>query len=179
MHIENTNLAGLKIISPAVFKDNRGYFFESYNKKKWTEIADKEFVQDNESMSNKGILRGLHFQKPPYAQAKLVRVIRGSVLDVVVDLRRNSPTYGQHSKIILSEENKKQMYVPEGFAHGFLVLENYTIFSYKCTAFYHKPAEDAILWNDPTLAIEWGIANPILSEKDQIAKKFDNFVSPF
>lgn len=179
MLIENTNLPDVKMISPDVFKDRRGYFFESYNKKKFETLTRKEFVQDNESLSNKNVLRGLHFQKPPYAQAKLVRVIKGSVMDVVVDLRKSSPTYGHHYKNILSEENKKQIFIPEGFAHGFLVLENYTIFSYKCSAFYHKPAEEAILWNDATLAIDWGIENPIVSDKDKVAKRFDKFVSPF
>lgn len=179
MRIEETNLPDVKVISPDVFKDRRGYFFESYNKRNFSGITDVEFVQDNESLSNKNVLRGLHFQKPPYAQAKLVRVIKGSVLDVIVDLRKNSPTYGHHYKNVLSEENKKQIFIPKGFAHGFLVLENYTIFSYKCSAYYHKPAEDAILWNDPTLAIDWGISDPIISDKDQVAKTFDNFVSPF
>jgi len=179
VHIEKTFIKDLLIISPNIFKDNRGYFLETYNKNDLASFLNVEFVQDNESMSQKNVLRGLHFQKPPYAQGKLVRVITGSVLDVTVDLRKQSDTYGHHFKHILSAEIKNQLYIPEGFAHGFLVLENNTIFSYKCTAYYHKDSEDSILWNDPSLNINWDIKDPIISEKDKNAQLFNNFNSPF
>src|SRR5690554_2080678 len=130
-------------------------------------------------MSQKGVLRGLHFQNPPFQQGKLVRVVKGSVLDVAVDLRKNSPTYGQHFKVILSEENKLQMYIPEGFAHGFLTLEDQTIFSYKCTNVYHPESEGGLRWNDPDLNIDWGIDQPLLSEKDKVHKNFINFMTLF
>ncbi|MCK0131084.1 dTDP-4-dehydrorhamnose 3,5-epimerase [Flavobacteriaceae bacterium F08102] len=179
MTIETTNIEGILIINPTVYSDSRGYFLESYNKERLKDVLNVSFVQDNESLSQKGVLRGLHFQNPPYAQGKLVRVIKGSVLDVAVDIRKASPTYGQAYHKILSEENKTSLYIPEGFAHGFLVLEDNTIFSYKCTKYYHKPSEDAILWNDETLGIQWNIKNPILSEKDKNAQKFATFVSNF
>lgn len=180
MKFIETNLEGLFVIEPRVFKDERGYFFESYSKGAFSEnkIAIN-FVQDNQSMSQKGVLRGLHFQKPPHAQAKLVSVIQGSVLDVAVDIRKDSPTYGKYVAALLSGENKKMLYIPEGFAHGFLTLENDTIFSYKCSNLYNKESEDAILWDDEVLAIDWGVKNPVLSEKDKEAQKFDQFVSPF
>ena len=179
MHIEKTFIKDLLLISPNIINDNRGYFLESYNKNDLASLLNVEFVQDNESMSQKNVLRGLHFQKPPHAQGKLVRVITGSVLDVVVDLRKQSDTYGHHFKHILSAEIKNQLYIPEGFAHGFLVLEENTIFSYKCTNYYHKGSEDSILWNDPNLNINWGIKDPIISEKDKNAQLFTNFNSPF
>ncbi|MCT4665844.1 MAG: dTDP-4-dehydrorhamnose 3,5-epimerase [Flavobacteriales bacterium] len=180
MTIKNCTIAGLKIIEPKVFEDSRGYFFESFSKHKLAEAGIKEeFLQDNQSLSQKGVLRGLHFQKPPFAQSKLVRVIKGSVLDVAVDLRKKSPTYGAHFKIVLSEENKTQLYIPKGFAHGFLTLEPDTIFSYKCGDYYHKESEDALFWNDPILGIDWGIEDPLVSEKDQIVSSFKDFVSPF
>ena len=179
MQVEKTFIEDLLIISPSTFTDNRGYFLESYNKNKLAAILNIEFVQDNESLSQKNVLRGLHFQKPPYAQGKLVRVITGSVLDIAVDLRKKSPTYGKHFKYILSSDNKKQIYIPEGFAHGFLVLENNSIFSYKCSDYYNKESEDSLLWSDPTLNIDWNIVNPIISEKDKNAKYFENFNSPF
>ncbi|MCF6348155.1 MAG: dTDP-4-dehydrorhamnose 3,5-epimerase [Flavobacteriaceae bacterium] len=179
MTIEETFIKDLLILSPSVFADDRGYFLESYNKKALTFKLDLNFVQDNESMSQKGVLRGLHFQKPPFSQGKLTRVITGSVLDVVVDLRKESPTYGKHFKHILSDKNKTQLYVPKGFAHGFLVLEDNTIFSYKCTNYYHKEAEESLLWNDTALNIDWNIEHPIISEKDKNAENFANFVSPF
>ncbi|HHC80296.1 MAG TPA: dTDP-4-dehydrorhamnose 3,5-epimerase [Flavobacteriia bacterium] len=179
MQIEETFIKDLLIITPVVFTDNRGYFLESYHKQKLASQLNADFVQDNESQSQKGVLRGLHFQKPPYSQGKLVRVITGSVLDVAVDLRKGSTTYGKHFKHILSSENKTQLYVPEGFAHGFLVLEDRTIFSYKCTGYYHKEAECSLLWNDSTLNIDWEIENPIISDKDKNAEKFANFNSPF
>lgn len=180
MQIEKTPLAGLLIIKPRVFPDERGYFFEAYNAQTLkSKGLDVSFVQDNISLSQKGVLRGIHFQKPPFAQGKLVQVLRGSVLDVAVDLRKNSPTYGQHFSYLLSEENKTQLYVPEGFGHGFVTLENDTLFSYKCTNYYNKDSEGSILWNDPTLNIDWQIENPIISEKDQLAEPFNSFDSPF
>ncbi|MET2985440.1 dTDP-4-dehydrorhamnose 3,5-epimerase [Aureibaculum conchae] len=179
MKIEKTFINDLLIITPTVFTDERGYFFESYNKKGLENYVNEEFVQDNESLSQKGVLRGLHFQNPPYTQAKLIRVFAGSVLDVSVDLRKNSPTYGQHFKCILSADNKVQLYVPKGFAHGFVVLEENTIFCYKCSDYYNKDSERAILWNDDTLNIDWQIKNPIISEKDKSAENFANFVTPF
>lgn len=179
MKIEKTFMKDLLVISPIVYTDERGYFFESYNKKKLEKILNLDFVQDNESRSQKGVLRGLHFQEPPYAQGKLVRVITGSVLDVVVDLRRDSNTYGEHYKHILTEENKEQLFIPKGFAHGFLVLENQTIFSYKCTNYYHHESEVAISWNDPTLNIDWQIDAPIISKKDQNALSFNDYKTPF
>ena len=182
MIFKECNIKGLFVITPRVFKDDRGYFFESFNKfffinEMGVNIAN--FLQDNQSKSSINVLRGLHFQNPPNSQAKLVRVLSGSVLDVVVDIRKNSPTYGNHYKIVLSSENFKMLYVPEGFAHGFLTLEDNTIFSYKCTSFYNKESEGSILWNDTTLNIDWKIKKPILSEKDEIAQKFCSFVSKF
>jgi len=179
MNIKETFIKDLLIITPNVFTDQRGYFLESYHKNKLESLLTTDFVQDNESLSQKNVLRGLHFQKPPYAQAKLVRVITGSILDVVVDLRKDSATYGQHFKRILSAENKEQLYIPIGFAHGFLVLEENTIFSYKCSNYYNKASEGAILWNDSTLNINWNVHQPILSEKDKLAEKFTTFVTPF
>ena len=180
MKIIETKIPDLKIIEPSVFADDRGYFFESYSYQKLKDFGiDKLFVQDNESKSQKGVLRGLHFQNPPFAQAKLVRVVRGAVLDVAVDIRKNSPTYGQHVCVELSEQNKRMFYIPEGFAHGFLTLENDTIFSYKCSQFYNKESEASLLWNDETLAINWGTEDPILSDKDKIAAKFLDFQSYF
>lgn len=180
MKIIDTKIPDLKIIKPSVFSDERGYFFESYSYEKLKALGiDKVFVQDNESKSQKGVLRGLHFQNPPFVQAKLVRVVKGAVLDVAVDIRKNSPTYGQHVCVELSEQNKRMFYVPEGFAHGFLTLEENTIFSYKCSQFYNKESEGALLWNDETLAINWSTEHPILSEKDKIAPKFSEFQSGF
>ena len=180
MQIIPTALNGLFIIKPKVFEDDRGYFFESYNKEFFQKNGIKdEFLQDNQSLSQKGVLRGLHFQNPPHAQAKLVRVITGSVLDVAVDIRKNSPTYGKHVAEVLSEKNKTMMLVPEGFAHGFLVLEDNTIFSYKCSRVYNKESEEGILWNDEDIAINWTIKNPVLSEKDRVAKKLKEFESKF
>ena len=171
MIAKETYLKGCFIIEPSVYKDERGYFSETYNSKDFRESLgfDIKFVQDNESMSSKGVLRGLHYQIGEYAQAKLVRVIRGSVLDVVVDLRKDSKTFGKHFSMELSEENKIQLYVPRGFAHGFLVLENETVFSYKCDNFYNKDAEAGIAYNDKNLAIDWGLDNRkiTLSEKDK------------
>lgn len=180
MEVINTPIPDLYIIQPKVFEDERGYFFESYNKLNFEKAGIiTEFVQDNQSLSQKDVLRGLHFQNPPYAQGKLVRAIKGSILDVAVDIRKTSKTYGQHFDIVLNESNKTMLWIPPGFAHGFLTLENDTIFSYKCTNTYNKASEDSILWNDPTINIKWGINNPILSEKDKTGKLFKDFESMF
>ena len=180
MELIKTSIDGLLIIKPDVFKDDRGYFYESYNKERFAKAGlMMDFVQDNESKSDKGVLRGLHFQKPPFAQGKLVRVIKGSVMDVAVDLRKDSPTYGKWESVVLTEENKLQFWNPEGFAHGFVALEDNTIFNYKCTNVYNKESEGSILWNDPDININWNIDNPILSEKDKISPLFKNFESPF
>ena len=173
MEIKKTKLEGLLIIKPKLFIDNRGFFFESYNQKLFETLGlPDNFVQDNQSISNKNVLRGLHYQKQPYAQGKLVSVFQGAVLDVVVDIRPNSLTYGQHFKQVLSSENKLMLWIPPDFAHGFLSLENNTVFFYKCTNYYHKESEAAILWNDPKLAIDWGTDCPNLSEKDAQAPLF-------
>lgn len=180
MQIIKTPIKDLLIIQPTVFEDSRGYFFESYNKLQFQQHEiDVDFVQDNQSLSQAGVLRGLHFQNPPHSQGKLVRVIKGAVLDIVVDIRKNSSAYGKHYSIELNEKNKTMLWIPSGFAHGFLTLKNETIFSYKCTNFYNKSAEDTILWNDKSLAINWGINDPVLSEKDKTGKKFIDFASPF
>lgn len=180
MTVKETEIEGLKIISPKVFGDSRGYFFESFNKDTYEQLnLEVGFVQDNLSKSSKGVLRGLHFQRPPFAQAKLVQVIKGSVLDVAVDIRKDSSTYGQHYSILLSEENHTQFFVPEGFAHGFLTLEDNTIFSYKCTNIYHPKAEGSIAWNDENLNIDWNVEDPIISAKDNLAEQFSTFKSPF
>ncbi len=179
MQIEQTFIEGLYLLTPKVFSDKRGYFMESYNHQKWFNELKTEFVQDNESLSNKNVLRGMHFQNPPFAQAKLVRVVSGSVLDIAVDLRTKSKTYGRHYKTILSAENKKQLFLPMGFAHGFLCLEDTTVFSYKCSDYYNAEAEDLLAWNDPSLAIDWGVEKPIVSDRDNNARSFTTFSSPF
>lgn len=180
MKVIDTFIEGLKIIEPDVFKDNRGYFYESYNEKRFFDAGlTMKFVQDNESMSQKDVVRGLHFQLPPYSQGKLIRVIQGEVMDVAVDLRKNSSTYGKHYSIVLSSENKLMFYIPEGFAHGFKTMKDNTIFSYKCTNFYNKASESGIIWNDATLNIDWNVENPILSEKDKVNQRFEDFNSPF
>ena len=180
MEFEKTTIEGLFVIKPRVFIDERGYFYESYNKAIFDKNGlDLDFVQDNQSLSHKGVLRGLHFQAPPFAQGKLVRVIQGSVLDVAVDIRPHSPTYGKYESVLLSGENKTQFWIPPGFAHGFITLEDNTIFYYKCTSPYSKESEGAILWNDPQLNIDWNIEQPIVSSKDQEAELFKNFKSPF
>lgn len=180
MEIIKTPLEGLLIIKPDVFEDERGYFFESFNHGKFLNLGlDLKFLQDNESKSKKGVLRGLHFQAPPFAQGKLVRVMRGSVLDVAVDIRKNSPTYGKWESIVLSGQNKWMYWIPEGFAHGFATLEDDTIFFYKCTNTYNKAAEGSILWNDLDLNINWGLQEPVISEKDKISPNFKDFTTPF
>jgi dTDP-4-dehydrorhamnose 3,5-epimerase len=180
MEIQRTFINDLLIIQPRVFADGRGYFYESWNKQSFEKAGiHSEFVQDNQSLSQPGVLRGLHFQNPPYAQAKLVRVIAGAVLDIAVDIRKNSPTYGKHFSIELTAENKTMFYIPEGFAHGFLTLKEDTIFAYKCAGFYNKASEGCLLWNDPDLNIDWGITAPVLSEKDMAGQAFKDFVSQF
>lgn len=182
MNITTTHIEGLLIIEPRVFQDNRGYFYESYNKQKYTEAGiSADFVQDNQSFSQKGTLRGLHAQANPFAQGKLVRVLQGRVLDVAVDIRKNSPTYGQHVTVELSGENHKQFWVPSGFLHGFVTLEDDTIFTYKVTNYYDKESEIGVIWNDPSLAIGWGIneAEALLSPKDELLPAFKDLVSPF
>lgn len=180
MEISESSLKGVFVIKPKVFEDPRGYFFESYNQKLFKEAGlDLDFVQDNQSLSQKGVLRGLHFQNNPHAQGKLVRVITGAVFDVAVDIRKSSPTYGKWFGLELTAENKWMMYIPEGFAHGFATLKDNTIFSYKCTNFYNKAAEDCLLWNDPDIGINWGLDQPLLSEKDMQGKLIKNFNSLF
>jgi dTDP-4-dehydrorhamnose 3,5-epimerase len=180
MEVIETAIPDLFIIQPKVFQDDRGYFFESYNKKILSEKGiEADFVQDNQSLSQKGVLRGLHFQNPPFSQGKLVSVIKGSVLDVAVDIRKNSPTYGKHVAVELTEKNKTILWIPAGFAHGFLTLEDNTIFSYKCTNFYNKNSEGCILWNDKDLKINWDVENPLLSDKDKAGTPFKEFVSQF
>ncbi len=181
MKIIEEPIEGLKLIEPNVFGDHRGYFFESYSKKVFGDLGiSKDFVQDNESLSaHKDVLRGLHFQAPPHAQAKLIRVIRGAVLDVVVDIRKGSKSYGDHYAVELNEENKLLLYIPEGFAHGFRTLRPNSLFSYKCSAFYNPASECTIAWNDADLSIEWDVNEPILSEKDQKGEQFSSFKSPF
>lgn len=175
-----TILKDLFLIQPDVFPDARGYFFESYQKEKFLKLGiDAEFVQDNESMSQKGVLRGLHYQKPPYAQGKLVRVVKGAVLDVAVDIRKGSPTYGHWIAEVISAENKLMVWIPIGFAHGFLTLEDDTIFQYKCTNYYNKESEGGIIWNDPDLNINWGIREPLVSGKDLQGVMFGEMESPF
>jgi dTDP-4-dehydrorhamnose 3,5-epimerase len=182
MNLIKTTLDGLVVLKPTIFKDNRGYFMESYNQKNINKLlGNVNFVQDNESESSRGVLRGLHFQKPPYTQAKLVRCLKGSVLDVVLDLRKDSKTYGIFETISLTEENKKQLFIPKGFAHGFIVLSKSAIFSYKVDNYYNPDYESGILWNDSDLNIDWKInkAETIVSKKDSKLHFFNNFVTPF
>jgi dTDP-4-dehydrorhamnose 3,5-epimerase len=180
MEVIKTKIEGLLIINPKVFADARGYFFESYNETVFKQNGiEANFVQDNQSLSNTGVLRGLHFQAPPFDQGKLVRVINGAVLDVAVDIRKNSSTYGEYVAMELTEENKTMFYIPPGFAHGFLTLRDNTIFSYKCTNVYNKASEGCILWNDKDININWKISNPILSDKDLVGTPLKEFTSPF
>ncbi|WP_352421935.1 dTDP-4-dehydrorhamnose 3,5-epimerase [Proteiniphilum sp.] len=170
MHIVETEIKGIVIIEPTVFSDERGYFFESFSQKEFEQKVSKTvFVQDNESRSRYGVVRGLHFQRPPYEQAKLVRVVKGKVLDVVVDIRKESPTYGQHVATELSEDNKRSLFIPHGFAHGYATLSEEAVFQYKCDHYYMPDYEGAILWNDPKLGIDWLLSpeDIILSEKDR------------
>ena len=180
MKIQTAPINGLLIITPQVFGDSRGYFFESYRKDALVDHGFLElFVQDNESKSQRGVLRGLHFQSPPHAQAKLVRVVKGSIMDVAVDIRTGSETYGKHFSLTLSEQNRKMLLIPEGFAHGFVALENDTIVSYKCSRVYCKDAEKTLKWDDQDLAINWGENSPAISDKDLEGEPFEGFKSPF
>lgn len=182
MNISTTGIEGLIIIEPHIFPDDRGYFYESYSEKKYHEIGiQASFVQDNQSFSQKGALRGLHGQANPFAQGKLVRVLQGRVLDVAVDIRKSSPTFGQYVTVELSGENHKQFWVPPGFLHGFVTLEDDTIFTYKVDNYYDKASEIGVLWNDPTLNIDWqtDLSNVLLSPKDEILPTFADFKSPF
>ena len=181
MRVEQTKIEGLLILHPQVFGDDRGWFMESFNQQRFESALNElnlpipTFVQDNHSLSQKGVLRGLHFQRSPYAQGKLVRVVQGKAWDVAVDIRPESETYGQWVGLELSAENKTMLWIPEGFAHGFISLEDDTQFLYKTTNYYHKESEGAIIWNDPTLAIEWPLGQVdevLVSEKDQVAQRF-------
>jgi len=178
MNILKTGLDGCFILEPKVFSDNRGYFFESFNQRTFNKLTNTNttFVQDNESFSTKGVLRGLHYQPGKHAQAKLVRVIKGNVLDVAVDIRKDSTTFGKHVSVELSEENKKQLFIPKGFAHGFIVVSETAIFSYKCDNYYNKESEGGIIYNDPSLNIDWHLSPKdfIVSEKDLILPKLEN-----
>ena len=182
MNVIKTDIEGVVVIEPRVFDDARGYFFESYSKRRFDEaVRPIEFVQDNESMSTRGAIRGLHFQRPPFSQSKLVRCVRGAVLDVVVDIRRGSPTYGSHVAVELTGENRRQLFVPRGFAHGFAVLSDEAVFQYKCDNYYHPESEGGISIADRSLGIDWRIdpAEAILSEKDLRNPMLRDFESPF
>lgn len=182
MEIIKTKLDGVVIIEPKIFRDSRGYFFESFSQREFEEKVCKiNFVQDNESMSSYGVMRGLHFQRPPFTQAKLVRCVKGAVLDVAVDIRKDSPTYGQHIAVELSEDNHYQMFIPHGFAHGFSVLSETAIFQYKCDQFYHPESDAGISILDKSLGIDWRIPTDkaILSDKDTRHPLFKDFVTPF
>ena len=182
MNVIKTAIEGVVIIKPRIFKDTRGYFFESFSQKEFDEkVYPVTFVQDNESMSSYGVMRGLHFQRPPYSQAKLVRCVKGAVLDVAVDIRKGSPTYGQHVSVELSEDNHLQIFIPKGFAHGFSVLSETAVFQYKCDEFYHPEAEGGISILDDSLGIDWKIPadQVILSEKDTKHPYLKDYNSPF
>lgn len=180
MRIIKTFIEDLFIIEPQLFKDKRGFFYESFNLNKLNEINSHSFVQENESKSRKGVIRGLHFQKPPYTQTKIVRCVKGKILDVVVDLRKESNNFGKSFSIELSSINKKQLYIPKGFAHGFQVLSNEAVVNYKVDQYYNKISDSGIIWNDKDLSIGWNYAiKPILSKKDLNLEKFNNLNSPF
>lgn len=173
MQVEKTEFDGLLILQPKTFKDERGLFFESWNKSIFKSHGlNISFIQDNQSISKKNVLRGLHFQNHPHGQGKLVRISKGSAIDVALDIRKNSKTYGKHFKYKLSDQNETMLWIPYGFAHGFVALEDQTVFQYKCDALYHRESEECIIWNDPFLGIDWGIKNPIVSPKDQNGKLF-------
>lgn len=182
MEVIQTNIEGVVIIEPRLFKDDRGYFFESYSERDFNrQVGEIHFVQDNESKSSYGVMRGLHFQRPPFTQSKLVRCVKGAVLDVAVDIRKGSPTYGQHVAVELTEDNHRQFFIPKGFAHGFAVLSPEAIFQYKCDNFYHPEADGGISILDTSLGIEWRIPtdHAILSEKDTKHPLLKDFDSPF
>lgn len=181
MEFERFNIEGLILIKTKQFEDERGVFYESFNQKLFNELVGEEvqFVQDNISVSKKNVIRGLHLQKKPHGQGKLVRVIKGAVLDVAVDIRKNSPTYGQYIAVELSAKNGNQFWIPEGFAHGFSVLEEDTVFAYKCTNYYHPASEMGIKYDDEILNIDWKVKNPIVNLKDSEGLTFNEFESPF
>lgn len=181
MKVTETNLEGVLIFEPNLFKDIRGYFFESFNLKEFQKATNSKytFVQDNQSCSSKNVLRGLHFQMPPHPQGKLISVTNGAIQDVAVDIRIDSPTYGNSIEIELNSTNKKMLWIPPGFAHGFLSLEENTIINYKCTDYYHPEFEKTLSWNDPDFQIDWSINKPILSKKDTMTQPFTSFKSPF
>lgn len=180
MEVKEIHIEGPLVLQPRVFFDERGYFYESYNKQLFEKLGiDVNFLQDNQSLSQKGAVRGLHFQAPPFEQGKLVRVVQGAVYDVIVDIRKNSPSFGQYFGIELSAENFSMLWIPPGFAHGFSTLKDQTIFQYKCTNVYHKESEGGVLWNDPALGIDWKVDAPILSPKDLVLPKLTDLNSPF
>jgi dTDP-4-dehydrorhamnose 3,5-epimerase len=182
MNVETTGFEGLLVLTPSVFGDDRGYFFESYNRETHLKAGlDFQWVQDNQSHSKHGVIRGLHFQKAPFAQTKLVRALQGEILDVVVDLRKGEPTYGKSFSVILTAENKKQLLVPKGFAHGFSILSDSADVMYKCDALYNKQSESGLIFNDPSLQIDWKLSagEMIVSEKDLVLPAFDNIDANF
>lgn len=173
MNIIKTEIEGLVIVEPRIFRDDRGYFYESFSQREFEEeVCRTTFVQDNQSMSSYGVVRGLHFQKPPFCQSKLVRCIKGAVLDVAVDIRKGSPTFGKYVAVELTEDNHRQFFVPRGFAHGYAVLSGVAVFQYKCDNYYNKESEGAIAWNDEQIAVDWRLPSEkvILSEKDKLSK---------
>ncbi len=177
MEVIKTEIEGVVIIEPRIFKDDRGYFYESFSQREFEEkVCRTTFVQDNQSKSSYGVVRGLHFQKPPYSQSKLVRCIKGAVLDVAVDIRKGSPTFGKYVAVELTEDNHRQFFVPRGFAHGFAVLSDEAVFQYKCDNYYNKESEGSVAWNDPELAIDWRIPveKVLLSEKDKLSKNISD-----
>ncbi len=179
MKLIKTHIEGVTVIEPKVFSDSRGCFFESFSERDFAEaVGPVRFVQDNESRSVYGVIRGLHFQKPPHAQAKLVRVVKGKVLDVAVDLRKDSPTFGQHVAMELSDENRRQMFIPRGFAHGFSVLSEEAVFQYKCDSYYAPESEGSLVWNDPDLNIDWNVpaGSEILSDKDRMSPRLKDII---
>ena len=182
MNVVKTSIDGVVIIEPRIFEDERGYFYESFSQREFGEkVCNTVFVQDNQSKSTYGVIRGLHFQRPPYAQSKLVRCVSGKVLDVVVDIRKNSPTFGKFVAVELSGENHRQLFIPRGFAHGYAVLSDEAVFQYKCDNFYNKESEGAIAWNDPEINIDWLLPadKVVLSAKDRMNKKLSESVTPF
>lgn len=182
MNIEHTDIKGLLLLTPDVFEDERGYFFEAYNKNKFSDLGIHiDFIQDNQSFSKKGSIRGLHYQNPPFAQTKLIRVLEGQIMDVAVDLRKDSPTFGKHYSVLLTAQNKKQFLIPKGFAHGFSVLSETALVLYKCDQYYNKESEGGIRYDDASLNIDWGmdLNTAIVSEKDKILPNFENCNSQF
>lgn len=180
MTISKFSIQGLLLLTPNIIKDERGYFFESYRESAvLADLNHIDFVQENESMSNKGVLRGLHLQAPPFGQAKFIRVVRGRILDVALDIRKGSSTFGQYAKVELNDREKQSFFIPEGFAHGFVCLEDNTVVQYKCSSYYNKESELGIRWDDPSLGIDWPNMEFIISEKDKKLPFLDDFVSPY